>query len=140
MLITPIQFGLFAFILALFQKVSHLCLLLLSKFGLFCIYSSLIFRKLVIYACYFYPIWLILHLFFPYFLVVPYLFFFLLSNFVYFAFILSLFLVCHSSILFTPIQFGLFCIYSCLIFSGSVIYACYSYPIWLILHLSLPYI
>src|SRR5258708_5139725 len=139
MLITPIQFGLFAFILALFQKVSHLCLLLLSKFGLFCIYSSLIFRKLVIYACYFYPIWLILHLFLPYFFFVFYLFLFLLSNLAFFAFILALFLGCQSSMLVSPIQFGLFCIYPCLIFSGSVIYTCYSYPIWLILHLSLPY-
>src|SRR5258708_694655 len=39
----------------------------------------------------------------------------------------------------TSIQFGLFCIYPCLIFRMSVIYSYYSYPIWLILHLSLPY-
>src|SRR5216684_3669929 len=63
----------------------------------------------------------------------------LLSNLAYFAFILALFLGCQSSMLVTPIQFGLFCIYPCLIFSLSVIYACYPYPIWLILHLSLSY-
>src|SRR5258708_5297347 len=63
----------------------------------------------------------------------------LLSNLAYFAFIFALFLVGQSSMLVTPIQFGLFCIYPCLIFRLSVIYACYSYPIWLILHLSLPY-
>src|SRR5260370_552897 len=67
------------------------------------------------------------------------LFLFLLSNLAYFAFILALFLAGQSSMLVTPIQFGLFCIYPCLIFSWSVIYACYFYPIWLILHLFFPY-
>src|SRR5713226_5591259 len=109
------------------------------QFGLFCIYSCLIFRRSVIYTCYFYPIWLILHLSMPYFYMVSHLFFFLLSNFSYFAFILALFLGGQSSMLVTSIQFGLFCIYPCLIFRRSVIYACYFYPIWLILHLSLPY-
>src|SRR5216684_164227 len=133
------------------------------QFGLFCIYPRLIFRMSVIYACYSYPIWLILHLFFPFFLFVSHLCLLLLSNLAYFAFILALFLAGQSSMLITPIQFDLFCIYSCLIFSlsviyacysypiwliciypclifsWSVIYACYSYPIWLILHLSLPY-
>src|SRR5258708_1193826 len=109
------------------------------QFGLFCIYSCLMFRKLVIYACYSYPILLILYLFLPYFYLVIHLCLLLLSNLAYFAFILALFLGSQSSMLVTSIQFGLFCIYSCLIFRKSVIYACYSYPIWLILHLSLPY-
>src|SRR5713226_9155169 len=108
-------------------------------FGLFCIYPCLIFRRSVIYACSFYPIWLILHLSLPYFYMVSLLYFFLLSNFAYFAFIHALFLEGQSSMLVTSIQFGLFCIYPCLIFRRSVIYACYFYPIWLILHLSLPY-
>src|SRR5229473_1546440 len=101
----------FAFILALFLVGQSFTFVTPIQFGLFCIYPCLIFRGSVIYACYSYPIWLILHFF----------------------------LVCQSSILVTPIQFGLFCIYPCLIFSWSVIYACYFYPIWLILHLSLPY-
>src|SRR5258707_1283059 len=109
------------------------------QFGLFCIYPCLIFRMLVIYACYSYPIWLILHLSLPYFYVVSHLCLFLLSYFAYFAFILALFLGSQSSMLVSPIQFCLFCIYPCLIFRMLVIYACYSYPIWLILHLSLPY-
>src|SRR5258708_7787670 len=133
------------------------------QFGLFCIYPCLIFSRSVIYACYFYPIWLILHLSFPYFWLVSNLCLLLLSNLAYFAFILTLFLAGQlsmlvtsiqfglfafilalflegqSSILVTFIQFGLFCIYPFLIFSRSVIYACYFYPIWLILHLFLPY-
>src|SRR5260370_804788 len=109
------------------------------QFVLFCIYSCLIFSWLLIYACYLFPISLILHLFLPYFYEVSYLYLFLLSNLAYFAFILALFLGGQSSMLVTSIQFGLFCIYPCLIFSGSVINACYFYPIWLILHLSLPY-
>src|SRR5258708_5665342 len=109
------------------------------QFGLFCIYPCLIFRKLVIYACYSYPIWLILHLSLPYFKPVSHLCLLLLSNLAYFAFILALFLACQSSMLFTPIQFVLFCIYPCLIFSNLFIYACFFYSIWLILHLSLPY-
>ncbi len=145
-----------------FQKVSHFCLLLISnlayfsfilaiflasqssmlvtyiQFGLFSIYPCLIFRRLVIYTCYSYPIWLIFHLFLPYFQWVSHLCLLLISNLAYFPFILALFLEGQSSILVTHIQFGLFSIYPCLIFSGSVIYACYSYPIWLIFHLSLP--
>src|SRR5258708_5367651 len=109
------------------------------QFGLFCIYPCLIFSRSVIYACYFYPIWLILHLSLSYFFLVSHLFLFLLSNLAYFAFILALFLGGQSSMLVSSIQFGLFCIYPCLIFSWSVIYACFFYPIWLILHLSLPY-
>src|SRR5260221_90114 len=109
------------------------------QFGLICIYPCLIFRRLVIYACYFYPIWLNLHLFLPYFYAYIHLCLLLLSNLAYFAFILALFLVGQSSMLVTFIQFGFFCIYPCLIFRRSVIYACYFYPIWLILHLSLPY-
>src|SRR5258708_28207166 len=109
------------------------------NFVLFWIYPFLIFMMSVIYACYSYSIWLILHLSFPYFQLVSHLCLLLLFNLAYFAFILALFLGCQSSMLVTPIQFGLFCIYPCLIFSGSVIYACYSFPIWLILHLSLPY-
>src|SRR5258708_236832 len=133
------------------------------QFGLFCIYPSLIFRMSVIYACFSYSIWLILHLSFPYFQLVSHLCLLLLSNLAYFAFILALFLGCQSSMLVTPInlgffsfylslfligqssflftsnQFGLFFILPCLIFNWSVIYACCSYPIWLILHLSLPY-
>src|SRR5216684_285492 len=46
----------------------------------------------------------------------------LLSNLAYFAFILALFLAGQSSMLVASIQFGLFCIYPCLIFSWSVIY------------------
>src|SRR5260370_883876 len=109
------------------------------QFGLFCIYPCLIFSRSVIHACFFYPIWLILHLSLPYFYKVSHLCLLLLSNLAYFAFILALFLAGQSSIFVASIQFGLFCIYPCLIFSGSVIYACYFYPIWLILHLSLPY-
>src|SRR5258708_2902019 len=109
------------------------------QFGLFCIYSCLIFSWSVIYACYFYPILFFLHLSLPYFYEFSFLFLLLLSNLAFFAFILALFLAGQSSILVTSIQFGLFCIYPCLIFSWSVIYACYFYPIWLILHLSLPY-
>src|SRR5260221_489537 len=109
------------------------------QFGLFCIYSCLIFNMSVIYTCYFYPIWLILHLSLPYFYFVSHLCLLLLSNLAYFAFILALFLAGQSSMLVTSIQFGLFCIYPCLIFRKLVIYACYFYPIWLILHLSLPY-
>src|SRR5712692_259400 len=109
------------------------------QFGLFCIYPCLIFRMSVIYACYSYPIWLILHLSLPYFYKLSHLCLFLLFNFAYFAFILALFLGCQSSMLVTSIQFGLFCIYPCLIFRMLVIFACYFYPIWLILHLSLPY-
>src|SRR5713226_8375788 len=109
------------------------------QFGLFCIYSCLIFSMSVIYAYYSYPIWLILHLSLPYFEGVSHLCLLLLSTLAYFAFILALFLGSQSSMLVTPIQFGLFCIYPCLIFSWSVIYAFYSYPIWLILHLFLPY-
>src|SRR5258708_37781176 len=44
-----------------------------------------------------------------------------LSNLAYFAFILALFLESQSSMVVTPIQFGLFCIYPCLIFRMSVI-------------------
>src|SRR5713226_9393310 len=109
------------------------------QFGLFCIYPCLIFSGSVIYACYSYPIWLILHLSLPYFYVVSHLCLLLLSNLAYFAFILALFLGGQSSMLVPFIQFGLFCIYPCLIFRRSVIYTCYFYPIWLILHLSLPY-
>src|SRR5258708_4757335 len=109
------------------------------QFGLFCIYPCLIFSLSVIYSCYSYPICLILHLSLPYIYLISHLCFLLISNLAYFAFILALFLVCQSSMLVSPIQFGLFCIYPCLIFRMSVIYACYSYPIWLILHLSLPY-
>src|SRR5258707_799744 len=109
------------------------------QFGLFCIYPCLIFSLSIVYFCFFFLILLILHLSLPYFLSVSHLFLFLLSNLAYFAFILALFLVCQLSMLVSPIQFGLFCIYPCLIFRVSVIYACYSYPIWLILHLSLPY-
>src|SRR5258708_7718242 len=133
------------------------------QFGLFCFYPCLIFSCSVICACYFYPICFIWHFTFPFFsdatffcffffsILVFLAFFFafflainfflllLLSNLAYFAFILVLFLASQSSMLVTPIQFGLFCIYPCLIFSGSVIYACYFYPIWLILHLFLPY-
>src|SRR5258708_4159492 len=117
------------------------------QFGLFCIYPCLIFSLSFIYACYFYSIWLffiypiliILHLSFSFFYFFSPLFLFLLSNLAYFAFIFALFLGGQLSILVTSIQFGLFCIYPCLIFRRSVIYACYFYPIWLILHLSLPY-
>src|SRR5713226_6368452 len=112
----------FAFILALYLGCQSFMLVTPIQFGLFCIYPCLIFSRSVIYACYSYPIWLILHL-----------------SLSYFAFFLALFLGCQSSMLVTSIQFGLFCIYPCLIFRMSVIYACYSYPIWLILHLSLPY-
>src|SRR5260221_45019 len=101
------------------------------QFGLFCIYPCLIFRMSVIYACYSYSIWLILHLSFPYFQLVSHLCLLLLFNLAYFAFILALFLGCQSSMLVTPIQFGLFSIYPCLIFRGSVIYACYSFQICL---------
>src|SRR5260221_420677 len=109
------------------------------QFGLFCIYPCLIFRRSVIYACYFYPIWLILHLSLSYFYQFSHLFLFLLSNLAYFAFILALFLEGQLSMLVSSIQFGLFCIYPCLIFRRSVVYACYFYPFWLILHLFLPY-
>src|SRR5258707_1236831 len=129
----------FAFILALFLVGQSSMLVTSIQFGLFCIYPCLIFRGSVIYACYFYPIWLILHLLLAYFWEVSHLCLLLLSNLAYFAFILALFLGGQSSMLVTSIQFGLFCIYPCLIFSGSVIYACYFYLIWLILHLSLPY-
>src|SRR5258708_3894652 len=96
------------------------------NFVLFWIYPFLIFMMSVIYACYSYSIWLILHLSFPYFQLVSHLCLLLLFNLAYFAFILALFLGCQSSMLVTPIQFGLFCIYPCLIFSLSVIYAYYS--------------
>src|SRR5258708_1878622 len=109
------------------------------QFGLFCIYPCLIFSGSVIYACFFYPSSLISLLPLPYLYQVSHLCLFLLSNLAYFAFILALFLAGQSSILVSSIQFGLFCIYPCLIFSGSVIYACYFYPIWLILHLFFPY-
>src|SRR5260221_161257 len=109
------------------------------QFGLFSIYPCLIFRWSVIYACYSYPIWLIFHVYLPYFYMVSHLCLLLISNLAYFPFILALFLASQSSMLVTHIQFGLFSIYPCLIFSRSVIYACYSYPIWLIFHLSLPY-
>src|SRR5258708_5722949 len=109
------------------------------QFGLFCIYPCLIFMGSVIYACFFYLISSLLHLFLLYFYKFCHLCLFLLSNLSYFAFILALFLGCQSSMPVTSIQFGLFCIYPCLIFRRSVIYAYYFYPIWLILHLSLPY-
>src|SRR5258707_837797 len=109
------------------------------QFGLFFIYSCLILSKSVIYACYSYPIWLIFHLSLPYFYRVSHLCLLLIFNLAYFSFFLLLFLASQSSMLVTHIQFGLFSIYPCLIFSGSVIYACYSYPIWLIFHLFLPY-
>src|SRR5258707_670163 len=109
------------------------------QFGLFCIYPCLIFSRSVIYACYFYPIWLILQLSLPYLFWVSHLSLFFLSYSGSLAFIFALFLVGQSSMLVTSIHFGFFCIYPCLIFRRSVIYACYFYPIWLILHLSLPY-
>src|SRR5216684_671997 len=112
----------FAFILALFLAGQSSMLVTSIQFGLFCIYPCLIFRMSVIYACYSYPIWIILNLYLAFFL-----------------FFFALFLGCQSSMLVTSIQFGLFCIYPCLIFRMSVIYACYPYPIWLILHLSLSY-
>src|SRR5258708_3831273 len=106
------------------------------QFHLLCIYPCLIFRKSVIYAYYFYPIWLILHLLLACqsFMLITSIQFGLFCIYFY-----LIFLAGQSSILVTSIQFSLFCIYSCLIFSRSVIYTCYFYPIWLILHLFLPY-
>ncbi len=128
-----------AFVLALFLGSKSSILVISIQFGLFCIYSWLIFRESVIYACYFYPIQLILHLTLSYFQQVSYLCLLLLFNLAYFAFILASFLASKLSMLVISIQIGLFCIYSCLIFSELVIHICYFYPIQLILHLFLPH-